>query len=635
MKLSLIGLSEELLSAVDELTQVLNIQVHPEGLPVEVFQSEGDLHVSLNAGQGQIRYQDKIHFFRALGLFVERAAERNDFSYTEQPKFDFNGTMLDVSRNGVLKVNVIKQFIRYMALMGLNGLMMYTEDTYEIEELPYFGYMRGRYTAEEMRECDDYADQFGIEMIPCIQTLGHLQQALKWDYTAEIKDHQDILLVGESKTYQFIEQMITAASQMFRSKRIHIGMDEAFQVGLGKYLKQHGFRDRFEIMNEHVSKVLEITNRLGLKPMIWSDMYFNVLANDNQGGLYNIDADFSDENMNKIPKGVQFVYWDYGRNVEEGYEIMYDKHLKFGSKPIFAGGIHMWNCMSPNYGKTWMISHPALRAAKSKGIREVLATAWGDNGNETNHYVILPGLQLFAEYGYAEEVSDEVLSRRMKTCTGMEIFQPLQSLKYMDEVPGVSEGNHWMANPSKYLLWQDIMIGLLDKQLEGEAERVLPGHYTELEAQWRGCKEVFPAPFDQLFDTYEKLASVLALKSNMGLLIKRHYDHDDRDKLTKIAEAELPELYKRVEALRVSHRTMWMHTYKAFGWEVLDVRYGGVLARINSARDRIMDYIQGSVERLEELEAERLVFDQQGTPPRPLEVNVTYQAAFTAACFNG
>lgn len=75
-----------------------------------------------------------------------------------------------------------------MAVMGLNLLMMYTEDTFEVPEYPYFGYMRGRYSYDEMHSCNDYADIFGIEMMPCIQTLGHLTKALKWDYGLNIKD---------------------------------------------------------------------------------------------------------------------------------------------------------------------------------------------------------------------------------------------------------------------------------------------------------------------------------------------------------------------------------------------------------------------------------------------------------------
>lgn len=645
MRLFFQGLSEELLQAVAQLVDILGIELQMDGsgvgsavganagssVVIEVVQAEGPLSVSREGGKGRIQYQNKIHFFRGLGLFVQHAKDNDKFEVTEQPRFDFNGTMLDVSRNGVMTVDTIKQFIRYMAVMGLNGLMMYTEDTFEIEGLPYFGYMRGRYTMEELRECDDYADLFGIEMIACIQTLGHLYHALKWNYAGQIKDHNDILLPGEPKTYEFIEQMIGTAARTFRSKRIHIGMDEAFQVGLGRYLREHGFRDRFEIMNEHVGKVLEITKKYDLQPMIWSDMYFNLLANDNQGQLYNESADFSDDNMDKIPDGVGFVYWDYGKGNEAGYEKIYDMHLKFGALPIFAGGIHMWNSIAPNYGKTWTTSHPALRAAKNKGLKEVFSTAWGDNGNETNHYVILAALQLFAEHGYGDEVDDEHLARRLKACTGLDLFEPLVALKYMDEIPGVDEGNHWMANPSKFLLWQDLLVGLFDGHIEPDAEAMLPGYYADLEQKWRECKERMPTPFDVLFELYENLAAVLSLKSTLGVRIKRSYDSQRKDELIHIVNSELPELNTRLEKLRLSHRKMWMLTYKAFGWEVLDIRYGGLKARIQSAGDRLIDYVEGRVAALEELEAERLIFDQNGVPTAPLNVNAQYQSIVTAA----
>lgn len=630
MKVHFHGLTEELVQGVSEVAEMLGFRIQNDGIAIKVSQCEGPLTVSRHGGSGSIQYQNKIHFYRALGLFAEHARLKQDFEISERPRFDFNGTMLDVSRNGVMRVETIKQFIRYMAVMGLNGLMMYTEDTYEIEDLPYFGYMRGRYTMEELRECDDYADMFGIEMIACIQTLGHLHHALKWNYAGGIKDHPDILLPGEPNTYAFIDQMIRTAAQTFRSKRIHIGMDEAFQVGLGRYLRERGFRDRFELMNEHVSEVLEITNKYGLQPMIWSDMYFNLLANDYQGHLYNVNADFSDANMDKIPEGVSFVFWDYGRGDEEGYEKIYDMHLKFGSQPIFAGGIHMWNSMAPNYGKTWTTSHPALRAAKNKGLTEVFATAWGDNGNENNHLVILAGLQLFAEHGYGDEVDDDHLARRLKACTGLDLFESLISLKYMDEIPGVDEGNHWMANPSKYLLWQDLLTGLFDAHIEPDTEAMLPAYYSEMEEKWRISKEGMSAPFDALFDTYEKLSAVLSVKSILGVRIKRSYDDGRIEELKTIAGTELPELIHRVEELRLAHRKTWMQTYKAFGWEVLDIRYGGLKARIQSAGDRIADYVDGRVQVLEELEVKRLIFDQTGVPTAPLNVNASYQGIVTA-----
>ena len=127
----------------------------------------------------------------------------------------------------------------------------------------------------------------------------------------------------------------------------------------------------------------------------------------------------------------------------------------------------MWNSISPNNGKTWMTSDPACAPPKRKGSAKS-SPPRGDNGNETNHLVILAGLQLFAEHGYGDDISDELLARRLAACTGIDLFGSLNALKYMDEAPGVSEGNHWMANPSKYLLWQDPLLGLLDKHVEGK-----------------------------------------------------------------------------------------------------------------------------------------------------------------------
>ncbi len=63
-----------------------------------------------------------------------------------------NGAMVDMYRNAVMTVGAVKTMLGGMALMGLGMFMLYTEDTYEIKEYPYFGYMRGRYTEEELRE---------------------------------------------------------------------------------------------------------------------------------------------------------------------------------------------------------------------------------------------------------------------------------------------------------------------------------------------------------------------------------------------------------------------------------------------------------------------------------------------------
>lgn len=124
-----------------------------------------------------IEWAQPIQFYRALSLLPRPLAACD---IREEPCFETVGMMFDTSRNAVLRPDTLRSFLRKMALMGMNLGMMYTEDTYEVPGQPYFGYQRGRYTYEELHALDDYADMLGIELCPCVQTLGHLNRALHW-----------------------------------------------------------------------------------------------------------------------------------------------------------------------------------------------------------------------------------------------------------------------------------------------------------------------------------------------------------------------------------------------------------------------------------------------------------------------
>jgi hexosaminidase len=617
MKINIIGDLDGLYEGIEILGKEINVEVSEDGIPVKVVKTPGSIEVSLENGQGIIKYSEKIHFFRALGLFVEAAEDKESFSIIEEPQFSLNGAMLDVSRNAVLKVSSIKYMIRKMAVMGLDLIMLYTEDTYEIKSIPYFGYMRGRYTAEELRECDDYAFIFGIEIIPCIQTLAHLTEALKWRYASEIRDTEDILLVGEEKTYQFIEDMIKAVSEVFRSKKIHIGMDEAHNLGLGKYLDKNGYRRRFDIMNEHLFKVVKITEKYGLEPMIWSDMYFRLASKT--GNYYDLQAVIPEDVIEKYPREVQLVYWDYYHNDEETYVDFIRRHKKFNDSIVFAGGIWTWAGNMINYNKTFITTNAALSACKKEGVREVFATMWGDNGAETSLLSALLGLQLFAEHGYAENIDIEKLKKRFKFCTGGD-YDSFVDLSLLDAIPGTENANIMLevANPSKFLLWQDILIGLFDKDIEGLK---LKEHYLSVSERMSAYSSL-NSDFCLLFKFAEKLAKVLSIKGEIGIDLKSLYDTRDTEALKRVAEVELPKLYEEVNRLRTIHREQWFKLNKSFGWEIIDIRYGGLLARIDSIISRLLDYTSGKVSIIEELEEERLsYYGQYNLEERPGRCN--------------
>jgi len=598
------GNIEEMKAGLDILSDYYGFVIADDGIPVKVEKSSGNIEVALKNGKGFIRYARKIHFFRAFGLFLEKCKSSAEFEISETPYFTMNGAMFDCSRNAVMTVNTIQKMLRMMAMMGLDTMLLYTEDTYTVEGQPYFGYMRGRYSYEELKACDDYADLFGIEIIPCIQTLAHLSTFLRWNdvNVKKLQDTPNILLAGSEMTYEFLEKCIEAASAPFRSKRIHIGMDEAHGLGLGKYLSINGYCDRFKILSAHLKRVVEITEKYKLQPMIWDDMYFKL--GSAKGEDYDLESVIPKEVIDEIPKEVQLVYWDYYHHDEEFYRNFIKKHQVFGKTPIFAGGIHIWHGMGSDYGRTFVDTNAALLACKKEGVKEVFATIWNDNGSENNVFSAVLGLQLFAEHGYSKDLDLEKLKKRAKFCAGVD-FDAFMDLKYLNEVPGAGKDNLKTTNPSKFLLWQDVLVGLFDKYVEGNH---ISEHYARMETVFEEHRRNNPQ-YDLVFYVASLLCSVLKIKSNIGNRIKAAYDLGNIEELNQIAENELLDLLIKIKKLHEVHMRQWFETYKPFGWEVLDIRYGGLIMRVETAIKRIKDYTSGRESRLMELEEERLYFN--------------------------
>ena len=121
------------------------------------------------------------------------------------------GVMVDCSRNAVMSVKAIKRFVLLLEKMNYDTLLLYIEDTYEVDSEPLFGHLRGRYSKEEIREIDSFCISHGIELIPCIQTLAHLNAVFKWHEEYDrINDCNDILLVDEADTYRLIDRMFSS-----------------------------------------------------------------------------------------------------------------------------------------------------------------------------------------------------------------------------------------------------------------------------------------------------------------------------------------------------------------------------------------------------------------------------------------
>ena len=557
---------------------------------------ERTVSVTLDGDRATITYGDgRARFLRGLARLLGWLADgKTQGAVTENPLFAKNGGMFSVSRGGVLRVETVKATMRKMALMGMNTYMLYTEDTFEVDGFPYFGRARGRYLKAELKEMDAYALSLGIELIPCIQVLGHLSNYLSQKQAYGHKDTESVLLVGADETYALIDGMLSTVAECFTTRRVHIGMDETFDLGSGKYLDKFGYRPRSEIFFEHLARVREMAERHGLDPMMWSDMFFRLAGKGLKGFVdYDLRVEFTEELRSVVPKGVRPIFWDY-YNADAGfYRENIEKHRDlFDRELIYAGGIWLWSGQGPLYSRSFKFTYPALDACRETGVREVFATIWG--GDDSHLILAMPGLAWFADYDYVGGYDEASMKRTLRDACHVD-YDTLM----LCELPEHPDGKQ--SSLTRGLLYNDPLLGLADKHFE---ELPMREFYRETTARLEAARPQNPL-FAPAYELIVRLSSLLEYKADFGVRLKRAYDAGDRDALS----AFLPEcdlVLERLHALRDCHYRVWMYYNKPQGWELHDIRYGGLIQRFDTVKRRITDYLEGRAGTLEELDEERL-----------------------------
>ncbi len=582
--------SEDIKELLKEEKDLLDLCFDKDGVNLISVQSrERGFTAARNASEIVVQYNTKADFCRALLTLCSRSKDEQSWSCHEESSFEEFGVMLDFSRNAVMRTEAIKLFIRTIALMGYNFLGLYMEDTIEIPEEPYFGYMRGAMTALELKEIDEYAKIFGMEIRAYIQTLAHVNQITRYEEYQEIIDTNDILLVGEERTYQLIENLIKAASENISSRKINIGMDEAHMIGLGKYLDKHGYSNRFKIMEEHLDRVLAICRKYGLQVQMWSDMFFRLAY----GGEYYLE-DGQSVATHKIPPEVEIVYWDYYSCDKEHYDRMLKNHFKLSEQVGFAGGAWKWTGFAPHNRYSLEIGKAAIEACRENNVKSVVITAWGDNGAEASAFSVLPALYGDADYNYTGNINPS----KFIHLTGMSFgdFMQIELVNLFSEDAAIHN------NAGKYLLYNDALLATFDSV-------VFDGISEYYEAAAFKLKSLSANKnYGYLFETQSKLCSVLRYKADLGKRIKLSYDKKDKAGLSRIAEEEIPQLLEELDGFSASFETQWEKENKPFGFEVQCIRLGGLGKRLEYVKRQLKAYIAGEKSKVEELEAERKAF---------------------------
>jgi hexosaminidase len=559
----------------------------------------GDAFIRTQKGV-EITYSKSV---RAFELLAYALANRNRDSYAFERKVDQLTFMLDCSRNAVLLPEKVEELIVDLAYLGYDRLELYTEDTYQVDGEPYFGYFRGAYTREEFQRLDRFAQSFGIELVPCVQTLAHLSCLERFPRYQGYFDIDDILLCDDPKVDALLEKMVSSLRESFTSHAINIGMDEAYFLGRGRHFDLHGEERPSTIMIRHLKKVYALLKKYDFTPEMWSDMFLGDASKDKVNG----------EALKSLPKDIELVHWDYYHVEKKDYESKFIAHKALGHPLAFATGAWKWTGFAPNNAFSFQTMEAGMTSALENGIRHITVTAWGDNGGECSPFAVLPSLF----------VAREILEGRIKDTaydqpsffllTGM----PLARFLDLDSTNQIVNGSSAPNDYARRFLYNDPLMGLVDSLVPSDADKVytLNGDHLKEDLSFAG-------DYHYLFETQIALNQLLAKKALLGLHLREAYQKKDNAALTRGLE-EIQDCRTALSRFDRLFRKQWFFENKPQGWDVQDLRLGGLEARLESAEKEVGDYLKGITSSIPELAEKALSYfpDQVGTPERFLDMH--------------
>jgi hexosaminidase len=222
----------------------------------------------------------------------------------DYPAFKHRGFMLDVCRH-YFDAGVVKEYIDLLAFYRMNVLHLHlTEDQgwrFASEKYPLLNTISsertelngkkygGLFTKEELKDIVAYATERHIEIIPEIEMPGHSQAALAayphLSCTGEDIEvandwgvFKEIYCAGNDSTFAFLEAILLEVIEIFPSKYIHIGGDEAPKQRweqcskCQKRIADEGLKDEHELQSYFIKRIEKFLAQHDRKIIGWDEI---------------------------------------------------------------------------------------------------------------------------------------------------------------------------------------------------------------------------------------------------------------------------------------------------------------------------------------------------------------------------
>ncbi|KAI5706371.1 hypothetical protein M8J75_007483 [Diaphorina citri] len=179
------------------------------------------------------------------------------------------------------KVSYLKQVFTLIKQLGATGVLLEWEDMF-----PWTGPIKelaagNAYSKDDVKEILTSAKDNDLQVIPLIQTFGHMEFALKYNtfsHLREVPESSQALCPSLNDSLVLVEHMIQQILAIHGSVTyLHVGCDEVFQMGECPRCRP---KIREDLFLSHVSNVARLVKKISPHtiPLIWDDMLRHVPA---------------------------------------------------------------------------------------------------------------------------------------------------------------------------------------------------------------------------------------------------------------------------------------------------------------------------------------------------------------------
>ena len=284
--------------------------------------------------------------------------------------------MLDVSRTRVPTQAELRKLVDALGALRANQLQLYVEHTFAFSGHEDAWRDASPLTPTEIRELDEACAAVGIELVPNLNTFGHMERWLRhpryramaecptgWVHplTGQFKEFPGTLRPDQASV-DFVATLLDDYLPHFRSPQVNIGGDEPWELGQGFSQEAVAARGKHRVYLEHLQKLCALGQARGRKVQFWADILLEDLAL-----------------AQEAPADTVPVVWGY--DAGHPFTEQCGRLRELGRTYLVAPGTSAWQSFTGRLDNALANQAEAVGAAVRQGAQGILLTTWGDNGH--------------------------------------------------------------------------------------------------------------------------------------------------------------------------------------------------------------------------------------------------------------